>query len=188
MSDIFFYNKPQKMILWQRVGCLYLIMSTSRWHLKFYCVLEVEHSLICKWDSAKFGPVIRYNCLPTSGSGIRCDLRVIKVYFPDMQGSSKSGGNANIWYTSLRNNPWFCESIKPLLPQRQGGGRWSYWRFKVTMTELRMWTGAWGWRWVPSNMSTLVTPPYLAQLSWWGTAFPTSWEVPGNTGGCWQHF
>lgn len=69
------------MILWQRVGCLYLIMSTSRCHLKFYCVLEVEHSLICKWDSAKFGPVIRYNCLPISGSGIRYDLRVIKVYF-----------------------------------------------------------------------------------------------------------
>lgn len=88
------------MILWQRVGCLYLIMSTSRWHLKFYCVLEVEHSLICKWGSAKFGPVIRYNCLPTSGSGIRCDLRVIKVYFPDMQGSSEWGKCQYLVYKS----------------------------------------------------------------------------------------
>lgn len=54
--------------------CQFLGVTSS-----FYCVLEVECSLTCKWYSTKFGLVIEYNSDPAPASGTWCDLSVIKV-------------------------------------------------------------------------------------------------------------
>lgn len=54
--------------------CQFLGVTSS-----FSCVLEVECSLICKWDSTKFGLVMGCNSDPASASGTWCDLSVITI-------------------------------------------------------------------------------------------------------------